>query len=419
MDHEALEREVTGLAEAARKAAQALAKAPGPLKNKALWAMADRLVSAEGEILAANGDDVKAARRAGLSEALLDRLTLNPARLAGVVQSLREVAALPDPVGEIEHLVRRPNGLQVGRMRVPLGVVGMVYEARPNVTAEAAGLCLKAGNACILRGGSEAHRSNTVIAGLLQEALAEAGLPREAVQLVPTTDRAAVTILGRLDRLVDVIIARGGESLMAGLAGATVPLFRHGRGVCHVYVDEDADLAQAEAIAVNAKCSRPGVCNALETLLVHAAVAPVFLPRIAQKLQAAGVELRGCPESRRLVPEMGEATEEDWAAEYLALTLAVRVVPSFEAALEHIAQYGSGHSEAIVTREYGKALRFLREVDASCVLVNASTRFNDGGELGLGAEIGISTQKLHARGPMGVRELTTTKFVVLGEGQVR
>ncbi|MGE5508195.1 MAG: glutamate-5-semialdehyde dehydrogenase, partial [Chitinophagales bacterium] len=292
-------------------------------------------------------------------------------------------------------------------------------EARPNVTAEAAGLCLKAGNACLLRGGSEAFRSNTAIAGLLQEALVEHGLPREAVQLVPTTDRAAVPILGRLDGLLDVIIARGGESLMAGLAGATVPLFRHGKGVCHVYVDQGADLAMAEAIAVDAKCSRPGVCNAMETLLVHAAEAEAFLPAVARRLNAAGVELRGCPEVQRLVREAKPAGEDDWAAEYLDLILAVRVVPSYEEAIAHIARWGSGHSEAIVTRDYQRAMRFLREVDAACVLVNASTRFNDGGELGLGAEIGISTQKLHARGPMGVRELTTTKFVVLGEGQTR
>ncbi|HHW15095.1 MAG TPA: glutamate-5-semialdehyde dehydrogenase, partial [Firmicutes bacterium] len=388
MEQETLERQLRELGESARAAAQTVAKIPGPRRNQALLAMADGLAREEAAILAANAGDVREARERGLSSALLDRLTLNPTRLSGMVQSLREVAALPDPVGEIEHVIRRPNGLQVGRMRVPLGVVGMVYEARPNVTAEAAGLCLKAGNACVLRGGSEAFRSNSAIASVLQQALEEAGLPREAVQLVPTTDRAAVSILGRLERLIDVIIARGGESLMAGLAGATVPLFRHGKGVCHVYVDEDAELDQAEAIAINAKCSRPGVCNAMETLLVHAAVAPEFLPRVARKLEAAGVELRGCPEARRLVPGMKEATEDDWAAEYLALILSVRVVPDFAAALAHIARYGSGHSEAIVTRDYGKALRFLREVDAACVLVNASTRFNDGGELGLGAEIG-------------------------------
>lgn len=419
MDQETLERQVRTIAEAARQAARTLAVTPGPVRNKALWAMVDRLERNEAELLVANATDVKAARATGLPEALLDRLTLNPARLAGMVQALRDVAALPDPLGEVEHLVRRPNGLQVGRMRVPLGVVGMVYEARPNVTAEAAGLCLKAGNAVVLRGGSEAYRSNSAIVSLLQEALAEVGFPREAVQLVPTTDRAAVGLLGRLDGLLDVIIARGGESLMAGLAGATVPLFRHGKGVCHVYVDEQANLNKAAAIAVNAKCSRPAVCNAMETLLVHAAVAPAFLPQVAVRLQAAGVELRGCPETQRLVPGVKAATEEDWAAEYQALVLAVQVVPDYDSALAHIARYGSGHSEAIVTEDYGKALRFLKEVDASCVLVNASTRFNDGGELGLGAEIGISTQKLHARGPMGVRELTTTKFVVLGEGQVR
>jgi glutamate-5-semialdehyde dehydrogenase len=419
MESEALARHLTELAGRSRAAARTLATIPGPLKNKALWAMAERLDVGQADILAANAADVRDARAGGLTEALLDRLTLNPARISGMVQSLREVAALPDPVGEIEHLARRPNGLQVGRMRVPLGVVGMIYEARPNVTAEAAALCLKAGNACLLRGGSEAFRSNQTIAALLQQALAEVGLPAEAVQLVPTTDRGAVPILGRLDGLLDVIIARGGESLLAGLAGATVPLFRHGKGVCHVYVDETADLDQALAIAVNAKCSRPGVCNAMETLLVHRAVAPDFLPQVAERLRAARVELRGCAESCRLVPGMAEATEEDWAAEYLALVLALRVVGGYDEAVTHIARYGSGHSEAIVTRDYARALRFLREVDASCVLVNASTRFNDGGELGLGAEIGISTQKLHARGPMGVRELTTTKFVVLGEGQIR
>lgn len=419
MEKNALEREVRELAEAARAAARVLAVTPGPVRNQALLAMAGLLDRQHAELLAANAEDVREARRAGIPPALLDRLTLNPARLSAMVQGLREVAALPDPLGEVEQLIRRPNGLQVGRMRVPLGVVGMIYEARPNVTAEAAGLCLKAGNAVILRGGSEAYRSNTLIAGLLQQALAEVGLPAAAVQLVPTTDRAAVPLLGRLDGLIDVIIARGGESLMAGLAGATVPLFRHGKGVCHVFVDEAADLDQATAIAVNAKCSRPGVCNAMETLLVHSTAAPAFLPEVAARLSAAGVELRGCPEARRLVSGLKEATEEDWAVEYQALVLAIRVVPDYQAAVDHIARYGSGHSEAIVTRDYARAMRFLREVDASCVLVNASTRFNDGGELGLGAEIGISTQKLHARGPMGVRELTTTKFVVLGEGQVR
>lgn len=419
MEHDALTKEVTALAERARNAARTLAVSSGPQRNRALLAMADRLAGAEAEILSANAADVKEARTKGLSEAMLDRLTLNPARISGMVQGLREVAALPDPVGEIEHVIRRPNGLSVGRMRVPLGVVAMVYEARPNVTAEATALCVKAGNACVLRGGSEAYRSNSRIAALLQEALSESGLPGEAVQFLPTTDRAAVTILGRLDGLIDVIIARGGESLMAGLAGATVPLFRHGKGVCHVYVDETADLEAAQAIAVNAKCSRPGVCNALETLLVHSAVAEEFLPRVGQALQAAGVRVRGCPETVRLVPGAEPADETDWETEYLALVLAVRVVSGFDEALAHIARYGSGHSEAIVTRDHGRAMRFLREVDASCVLVNASTRFNDGGELGLGAEIGISTQKLHARGPMGVRELTTTKFIVLGEGQVR
>lgn len=403
----------------AKDAGRVLAGASATAKKQACLAMASRLLASEGRVLDANSQDVKSARAAGMPNVLIDRLTLNPERLREMVAGLREVAAQPDPIGEIEGLVRRPNGLLVGRMRVPLGVVGMIYEARPNVTVDAAGLCLKSGNAVILRGGSEALRSNECLVGVLRGALLEGGLPEDLVQLVPTSDRGAVPIMGRMSGLIDVIIARGGEQLMAALEGATVPLFRHGKGVCHVYVDASANLEMAEEIVVNAKCQRPGVCNALETLLVNERVAEEFVPRIGERLATAGVEIRGDETVCRHLPAARPATEEDWAAEYLALILAIKVVPDFETAVDHIYRYGSGHSEAIVTSDYHAALRFQREVDASAVLVNASTRFNDGGQLGLGAEIGISTQKLHARGPMGAREMTTEKFIVFGEGQVR
>lgn len=414
-----LRAELEEMGRRAKGAAAVLARLSSAQKEEALRVMARRLQEKRGEVLQANSADLEAARRAGLSSALLDRLTLNERRLEAVERGLLEVATLPDPVGEVEAMWLRPNGLRVGRMRVPLGVVGMVYEARPNVTVDAAGLCLKSGNAAILRGGSEARRSNLALVEVLQGALREAGLPAEAVQMVKSTDRAAVGILGRLNEYIDVIIARGGEGLMQALEGATVPLFRHGKGVCHVYVDEAADLAMASEIAFNAKVQRPGVCNAMETLLVHQAVAERFLPDFCQRLRGAGVEVRGCPRVKALVPWVQEAVEEDWGTEYLDLILSIKVVADFAEAVGHIRRYGSGHSEAIVTENYRAACRFVEEVDASAVFVNASTRFNDGGELGLGAEIGISTQKLHARGPMGVRELTTTKFVVFGQGQVR
>jgi len=351
----------------------------------------------------------------------LNRLALTPAIMDAMAGACREVAALADPVGSIENMQVRPNGLLVGRMRVPLGVICMIYEARPNVTVDAAMLCLKAGNAVILRGGSEALASNLALAGLLRQALAEAGLPEDAAQLVPTTDRAAVTALCKLDSLIDVIIPRGGEGLIRTVVEqATMPVLKHYKGVCHIYVDEGADPDRAQAVVVNAKAQRPGVCNALECLLVHAAAAPVVLPRLGAALTRAGVELRACPRSLPLLgPEARPATEEDFGHEFHALILAVKVVDSMDEALAHIHRYGSNHTEVILTENHDRAMAFLRRADASMVGVNCSTRFNDGGELGLGAEIGISTSKLHAYGPMGLTELTGAKFVVLGQGQVR
>lgn len=419
MSENKLHEMVEGMAKKAKKVAAVLAQVKSTIKERVLLDMASAVEGAAPQILEANRVDMNRAQEAGLGGALLDRLRLDERRIMAMSAGLREVARLADPVGEIEEMWLRPNGLRIGRMRVPLGVVGMIYEARPNVTVDAAGLCLKAGNAVILRGGAEAHQTNTVLVKVLQEVLARHGLPVEAVQLIPTTEREAVPILARLDQYIDVIIARGGESLMQALAGATVPLFRHGKGVCHTYVDAAADLKMAAEVAFNAKVQRPGVCNAMETLLVHREVAPRFLPDFCQRLHEAGVEVRGCPEVLRLVPWAKPATEEDWAAEYLDLILSIKVVEDFAEAVDHIRRYGSGHSEAIITQDYATAMRFLQEVDAAAVFVNASTRFNDGGEFGLGAEIGISTQKLHARGPMGVRELTTVKYVVLGNGQIR
>jgi glutamate-5-semialdehyde dehydrogenase len=337
-----------------------------------------------------------------------------------LVAGLRQIAAMPDPVGEIEHLTVRPNGLWVGRMRVPLGVIGLIYEARPSATVEASTLAVKAGNAILLRGGKEAQRSNTALVALLRGALAESGLPEDAVQLVPTTDRQAVLEMCRMEGLLDVLIPRGGEELIRFVqAHARIPVLAHAKGVNHLYVDEDADIEMAIRIAVNSKAQRPATCNALEKVLVHGRIAQGFLPPMAEAMWQVRVTLRGCPRTRAILPEIEPATEEDWTAEYLDLVLAVRVVDSLEEALAHIARYGSRHTEAIVTQNHDRAMRFLREVDASLVLVNASTRFNDGFQLGLGAEIGISTTKLHAYGPMGVRELTTTKFVALGQGQIR
>jgi glutamate-5-semialdehyde dehydrogenase len=415
-----LKQQVIEQARAARRAAMLLAHASTSAKDRALLAMADALIVDSARILEANDEDIRQARERGLPEAMIERLTLNEKRIASMAEGIRQVAALPDPVGEIVEGWKRPNGLEILKVRVPLGVVAIIYESRPNVTADAAALCLKSGNAVILRGGSEAFRSNQAITASLVRAMEGAGLPAECVQMVQTTDREAATHLMRLNGLVDCIIPRGGAGLIQTvMQTATVPVIETGVGNCHTYIHEDADLQLASEVAFNAKVQRPSVCNAMETLLVHSAVAAEFLPAFAERLKAAGVEIRGCERTRQLVPWALEATEEDWYTEYLALILAVKVVDSLDEAIAHINHYGSRHSEAIITRSLDAARRFAREVDAACVYVNASTRFTDGFEFGFGAEVGISTQKLHARGPMGLRELTTTKFVVYGDGQVR
>jgi glutamate-5-semialdehyde dehydrogenase len=409
-----------GVGKAARAAAREIAKADTHAKNLALIEMADAIEHDEPRLLAANAEDVAAARGQALEPALIDRLTLTAKGVRSMADGLRQIAALPDPVGEITHLNFRPSGIQVGRMRVPLGVIGIIYEARPNVTADAAGLCLKAGNATILRGGSEAIRSNQAIAACVHAGLRAADLPEAAVQVIETTDRAAVGELLRMDQYVDVIVPRGGKALVERvIAESRIPMIKHLDGVCHVYVDEHADIEKAVRIADNAKTQRYGTCNTMETLLVHRRIAAVVLPRLAEIYLAKGVELRGCEASRELVPEMNAATEEDWYTEYLAPILAVRVVDGLEQAIDHITVYGSRHTDAIVTEDLSRARRFLREVDSSSVMVNASTRFADGFEYGLGAEIGISTDKIHARGPVGLEGLTSLKFVVIGDGQVR
>jgi glutamate-5-semialdehyde dehydrogenase len=412
--------EVRNMAIAARQAAQSLASIGTARKNVALTAMADALCANEAAILQANAQDVDAARERGLAEAMIERLTLNPARVAEMAEGLRQIAALPDPIGEVLDGWTRPNGLQIQRLRVPLGVIGIIYESRPNVTADAAGLCLKAGNACILRGGSEVLNSNMAIARLLSEAAQSAGLPAESVQLIASADREAARELMRMNGLVDVLIPRGGAGLIKSVVeNSTVPVIETGTGNCHTFVDASADLDTALDIVMNAKVSRPSVCNALETLLVHDVIAEEFLPTAAEKLQAAGVELRGCERTREILPDVIPATEEDWQTEYSALILAVKVVESLDEAIQHINTYGTRHSEAILTEDYTSSQRFTEEVDAAAVYVNASTRFTDGYEFGFGAEVGISNQKLHARGPMGLRELTTYKYVVRGSGQVR
>ena len=415
-----IESTIIEFARSARSAATELACCSTSRKNEGLCRIAEVLLSEADSIQAANARDLEAARKQGLSAAMIDRLTITEATLQGMADGLREVAALPDPVGARSATWIRPNGLEVARMRIPLGVIGIIYESRPNVTVDAAGLCLKSGNAVILRGGSEAIHSNQALAECIHTGLAAAGLPEKAVQVVPLTDRKAVTCLIAQEEYVDLIIPRGGESLIRSVVqNAAVPVLKHYKGVCHVYVDADAVPDMALDICFNAKVQRPGVCNAMETMLVHQEIAPDFLPKMAERFAAAGVTLRGCPETRRLVPAAEEATEADWPEEFLDLILAVRVVEDMDTALAHIARYGSAHTEAIVTRDYERARRFTEQADASVVLVNASTRFNDGGQLGLGAEIGISTSKLHAFGPMGLQELTTTKFVVLGSGQIR
>lgn len=404
----------------ARRAARALARADTRAKDRALAATAEAIARRRDEILEANQADLAAARGADLSSALVDRLTVGPKGLEAVIAGLSAIRALPDPVGAIEAWTPQANGLRVGRMRVPLGVIGVIYESRPNVTIDAAALCLKAGNAVILRGGSEAFRSNQVLARCAREGLAEAGLPQAAVQALETTDRGAVGELLRMDDYIDVLIPRGGKGLIERVSrDATIPVIKHLDGVCHVYVDDRADPAMAEAIVVNAKTQRYGTCNTMETLLVARAIAERVLPAIGTSLLERGVELRGCAQTCALVPGAIPASEADWGTEYLAPVLAVRVVDHLDAAMDHIARYGSAHTDAIVTNDLERAERFLREVDSSSVMVNASTRFADGFEYGLGAEIGISTNKLHARGPVGLAGLTTEKWVVMGRGHVR
>jgi glutamate-5-semialdehyde dehydrogenase len=406
--------------ERARAAARVLARASTQAKNAALEAMAGAVLRDSERLLAANAHDVTDAQAAGNDAAFVDRLTLKPTAVAAMADGLRQLASLPDPVGEISDLKYRPSGIQVGRMRVPLGVVGIIYEARPQVTADAAALCLKAGNACILRGGSEALHSNQAIVACVHEGLRAAGLPEHAAQLLGTTDRAAVGLLVALDKYVDVLVPRGGKGLIQRVVEeATIPVLKHLDGVCHVYVDEHADVAMAIAIADNAKTQRYSPCNTMETLLLHAQIASRVLPPLAKIYREKGVELRGDAAARAIAPEIRIATEDDWYTEYLAPILAVRVVPSLDAAIEHITKYGSQHTDAIVTADYPNAMRFLREVDSSSVMVNASTRLADGFEYGLGAEIGISTNKLHARGPVGLEGLTSQKWIVLGAGQVR
>ena len=420
MPDTALKQQALRLAQQAKIAARQLAPLSSEEKNHALLLMAEKLEGRSGFLIDENKKDLEFAKASGVSSAMLDRIALDPSRVQEMAQGLRAVAALPDPVREVVKMWRRPNGLQVGRMRIPLGVIGMIYEARPNVTADAAALCLKSGNAVILRGGSEAHHSNQAIGAVLREACAETRVPQDAVQVVQLKDRALVNELLQLEDYIDLIIPRGGEDLIrAVVANSKIPVIKHYKGICHVYVDSDASLEMAERICFNAKVQRPSVCNAMETLLVHQAVAAQFLPAMIEKYRAAQVEVRGCDQTRALVPGIKKATEEDWVTEYLELIVSVRVVKDMDEAIDHIERYGSEHTESIVTNNYQKSREFIDRVNSSAVMVNASTRFNDGGELGLGAEIGISTSKIHAFGPMGLEELTTTKFIVLGDGQIR
>ncbi len=415
-----LKNEALLLGQKAKEASRRLARLSADEKNQALLGMAEGIERQSEFLLKENKKDLDLARKAGLSGALLDRIALNPSRIQAMARGLREIAALPDPVGEIVKMWRRPNGLQVGRMRIPLGVIVIIYEARPNVTADAAALCVKSGNAVILRGGTEAHFSNRAIGAILQQACAAASVPQEAVQVAESKDRGLVHELLQLEEHIDLAIPRGGEELIRAVAeNSRIPVIKHYKGVCHVYVDDEAAFEMAERICMNAKVQRPAVCNAMETLLVHEGIAQTFLPSMIAKFQAAGVEVRGCKRTRALASGVKPASEDDWTTEYLDLILSVRVVKNMDGAIDHIERYGSQHTETIVTSDYRKAREFLDRVNSSVVLVNASTRFNDGGELGLGAEMGISTSKIHAFGPMGLEELTTTKFIVFGDGQIR
>ena len=408
------------IAEDARQASFAMARLSSGAKNDLLLNMAMALINNAPHLIEENRKDLEAGEKKGLSAAMLDRLMLDEARVKGMADGLREVAALPDPVGEVTRMWRRPNERLVGKMRIPLGVIGIIYEARPNVTADAAALCLKSGNAVILRGGSEAIYSNVAIARILREEMEKAGIPVAALTVVPFVEREGVLELLKQDEFIDLIIPRGGESLIRFVVEhSKIPVIKHYKGVCHVFVDASADYEMAERIIVNAKTQRPGVCNSLETLLIHKDVAETFVPRIYESLSTLQVEMRGDETFRQFAPDAKVATEEDWHAEYLELILACRVVDGMDEAIAHINRYGSLHTEAIITADYGNAQRFIREVNSSTVLVNASTRFADGNQLGLGAEIGISTTKLHSFGPMGLEDLTTTKFIVYGEGQIR
>jgi len=411
---------IAKMAKEARKAAREVAKLSTTVKNDVLLRTAERIIEARGKLQEENEKDLRKAKDKGVTSAFMDRLRLSDKVIDSMADGLRDVAALPDPVGEVPKMWKRPNGLTVGRVRIPLGVIGMIYESRPNVTIDAAGLCLKAGNAIILKGGSDALYSNLALGSILQEVLTEFSVPGEAVQVVSTTDREAVTELLKREEEIDVIIPRGGEGLIRFVAEhSRIPVLKHYKGVCHVYIDKGADLNMAKEVCFNSKVQRPGVCNAMEGMLVHRDIADEFLPLMAESFKDAGVELRGCERTCRLVPFARAAVDEDWGKEFLDLVLAVKVVDGMDEAMDYIARYGSNHTDAIVTRDYARARRFLSEVDASLVIVNASTRFNDGGQLGLGAEIGISTSKLHAYGPMGLEELTTTKFIAFGNGQIR
>jgi glutamate-5-semialdehyde dehydrogenase len=404
----------------AKKASRILAGISTNVKNKALTAMADGLVGAKDELKNENEKDIAYAKDKGLSSALIDRLMLNDKRIEGMASGLREIAVLSDPVGEVTRMLQRPSGLKIGKVRVPLGVIGIIYESRPNVTADAVGLCIKSGNAIILRGGSEAINSNIAISNILIKSAMGAGLPEGCIQLIEITDRQAIMDMIKLDQYIDLIVARGGlELIKAVTENATIPVTKHSAGVCHTYVDVGADLKMAEDICFNAKVQRPGVCNAMETMLVHKDVAQEFLPSIIERLKETGVEVRGCAYTKRIVPDIIEATEEDWYTEYLDLILSIRVVKDINEAIDHIMTYGSHHSDAIVTKDYERSMRFLNEVDSAAVYVNASTRFTDGNEFGLGAELGISTQKLHSRGPMGLEDLTSQKYIIFGNGQIR
>ncbi|MFQ5893615.1 MAG: glutamate-5-semialdehyde dehydrogenase [Nitrospinota bacterium] len=407
-------------AEEARRSTRRLATLSTAVKNAALHAMAQALVDQAPALLEANGKDLDQAEEKGLTKAMIDRLALTEGRIEEMATGLREVAALTDPVGEVLSMWRRPNGLEVGRVRVPLGVVGVIYESRPNVTADTAGLCLKSGNAVLLRGGSEAIHANTAIATIIREAAAAEGVPPGAIQFLEETDRAVVGAMLTLDRYIDVIIPRGGEGLIRAVTEAsTIPVLKHDKGLVHIYIDADADHGMAEDIVLNAKTQRPGVYNVVETLLIHDAIAPTLLPSLLKALQERGVEIRGCPTTQALGDAVVAATEEDWDTEYLDLILAVKVVEGYDEAVSHIEQYGSRLTEAIITTNYTTAKRFLREVDSACVFVNASTRFTDGHQFGLGAEMGVSTSKLHVRGPVGLADLTSVKYIAFGDGQVR